>query len=872
VPSSVTLASTLSSVVHSAPVLDLAFSPDSKLLATAGKDGTAQVWEVSSGAQVTQVSHNDQINGVTFNTDGTQLVTASRDGTARVTSIGSSDALMQLEHGVIDASMQIPAGSSYQVGDPIPAIVARYSPDGRHLVSHGADNRLHLWDPQSGQEVSSYYSSPGTSFAFSHGSQQIAFSGRYSDQAGVESVGTMLVDLATGSITGVLETGEAAVAGYSADDEYLVAVADEQVQVWSIGTSCVVGLIDGRQGQVSADGSRLAVSIGADTIEIYSLPDLALVAERRGFPGLGQVIALSPDGAFVAAYPKTAMADQIAVIWAVDTDTFFAAPHQQPIADMVFSSDSRFLATASGTSAVIWQTPEMAAHQLRQAGGPAAALPCLDGEGVPGLPPPPTPTPDERYTEEERVYMRLMEQNGSAILIAANEVDKWSVRLPVAPEASTDELSTWVSKLNHNLERAQQIVAPPRFSDGHAQYLAAVEIIADANREARKLEVMVMGPQADAERAAEISQALLDGSVALEQALNAMGIPFTNDEDELLPEEPLASEGMAPPIPDSSSTDADASAGGGGSVPVSTALDGTLAGLAVEAPAVGGREVAVSSQEPLPGTLLVSIRQTDRTWRLGFIKPGGTQVRYLNIGGDVLQPALSPDGKMLAFTTNEGDASFIEIFDLESGSRQRLSPGGQASQLPSWSPDSQSVLYVAMPVGGSNPDSRAFIYDRVTQSTRLLTPTRTGWAQWSSRGEVIFSTYTGRSFDLMRINGDGTGEVNLTSSDDLDEDIATWSPDGNSVAFVRSPRGELQQRTIYTMRRDGGEVRTITDLGVQNSNPTWSPDGQTIAFTHSDGAESWQVWLVPLATREARPFTSNDDRVWFIHWSSSNLP
>lgn len=871
VPSSVSLAKSLSAVTHSARILDLAITPDGKLLATGGSDGSAQIWEIASGEQIAQIAHDGQVNAVAFSSDGAALATASRDGTARITTIVGGQVLMQGEHGVIDASMQIPPGASYQVGDPIPAIVVQYTSDGRHLVSQGANNTLHLWDPQSGLERGLYYSSQGAPFTFSHNSAQLAFSGMYRDEAGVDRLGSMLVDLPTGAITAFLETGEVAVVGFSADDQYLVTTDAEQVQVWSISSECVVSLIDGRQAKLSADGSRLAVSTGADAVEIYGLPDLAFIS-KRAFPGIGHSVALSPDGAFVAAYPKTAMGDLTAIIWAVDSDTFYAAPHQQPITDMAFSPDGQLFATASTTSAIIWQIPEMGTHQLRQPAGPAAPLPCLEGEGVPGLPPPPVATPDARYTEEENTYMRLLEQNGSAILIAADEVDKWSVRLPIAPDASTDELSSWVSRLSHNLERAHLIAVPPRFSDGHAQYLAAVELIAAANRKARSLAVMVMGPEADAERASEISQALLDGSVALEQALNAMGIPFTHDEDELPPEEPLPSESMAPPSSGSPAADAGETAADGAAESVPVAPDGTLAGLVVEAAAVGGREVAVGSQEPLPGALLLSVRQTDRTWRLGVIKPGKPQVRYLNISGDVLQPALSPDGKLLAFTANEGDASFIEIYDLQSGSRQRVSPPGQASQLPSWSPDSQAVLYVATPIGGSPPDSRAFIYDRVTQMTRQLMPTRTGWAQWSSRGEIVFSTYTGRSFDLMRINSDGSGEVNLTASDDLDEDIATWSPNGEHIAFVRSPRGELQQRTIYTMRRDGSDVRTITDLGVQNSNPTWSPDGQVIAFTHSDDAESWQVWLVSLATREARPFTQNDDRVWFIQWSASAMP
>ena len=56
----------------------------------------------------------------------------------------------------------------------------------------------------------------------------------------------------------------------------------------------------------------------------------------------------------------------------------------------------------------------------------------------------------------------------------------------------------------------------------------------------------------------------------------------------------------------------------------------------------------------------------------------------------------------------------------------------------------------------------------------------------------------------------------------------TWSPDGKSIAFVRTVKGKSQ---VFIMPLDGGEAWQLTNSEYGASGPLWSPDGKRIAFS-----------------------------------------
>ena len=96
--------------------------------------------------------------------------------------------------------------------------------------------------------------------------------------------------------------------------------------------------------------------------------------------------------------------------------------------------------------------------------------------------------------------------------------------------------------------------------------------------------------------------------------------------------------------------------------------------------------------------------------------------------------------------------------------------------------------------------------------------------------------YRRSGFDIMNdtskgnlwiLNADGTSHRKLTSRE-VNESKATWSPDGNRIAFVSNTKegSEIYMYWVLT-----GQIAKLSQLEMPPGNITWSPDGKLIAFT-----------------------------------------
>jgi len=262
--------------------------------------------------------------------------------------------------------------------------------------------------------------------------------------------------------------------------------------------------------------------------------------------------------------------------------------------------------------------------------------------------------------------------------------------------------------------------------------------------------------------------------------------------------------------------------------------------------------------------LLVSVRGPEKLWQIALALPGKDALRYFDTAGDAFDPSYHPRTGLLAFTSlrTDREQATIWILNTQSGEIWQASPPALNSQFPVWSPDGEALLYTAEPLGGDDKTARNYRYTVGSGESVQWSTEHAGWSDWARDGAVVFTRFTGKSYDIFTANSDGSGAINLTSTDDFNEDIPSWSLDGSTIAFVRNPKLAEDDRDIYVMRRDGTDVRQLTSLPGPDSNPIWVGPA-LLVFANQPSDEVRQPYTLDLAGN-AQPLSFNEDRVWFM--------
>lgn len=98
--------------------------------------------------------------------------------------------------------------------------------------------------------------------------------------------------------------------------------------------------------------------------------------------------------------------------------------------------------------------------------------------------------------------------------------------------------------------------------------------------------------------------------------------------------------------------------------------------------------------------------------------------------------------------------------------------------------------------------------------------------------KIVYETYREtegkKNWELFIMNADGSDQVNLTNTPDIDELYPHVSPDGTKISLsVDRGQGEQRSRSVYYMNIDGtGRVK----IAENARQACWSPDGKKLAY------------------------------------------
>lgn len=189
--------------------------------------------------------------------------------------------------------------------------------------------------------------------------------------------------------------------------------------------------------------------------------------------------------------------------------------------------------------------------------------------------------------------------------------------------------------------------------------------------------------------------------------------------------------------------------------------------------------------------------------------------------GKGFNPAFSPDGKKIAFTSCAASGDFpcdsdkndISVMNADGSGRQSLTGNltrdsdgsievGSMEKSPAFSPDGKKIAFVSDAGEASEPS-------------------------------------------IWVMNADGSGQTRITSPT-LGQDFnPDWSPDGTKIVFSRITSSTMESE-LYVMNADGSNLHKVpnTRNGGSDIKPSWSPDGKRIVYHSFQGGTTAQLYTI----------------------------
>ncbi len=238
----------------------------------------------------------------------------------------------------------------------------------------------------------------------------------------------------------------------------------------------------------------------------------------------------------------------------------------------------------------------------------------------------------------------------------------------------------------------------------------------------------------------------------------------------------------------------------------------------------------------------------DEIYMMDYDGQGQTRLTFNKIID--YMPALSADGRKIAYTSYSNERAGLYILDIYEGNRIEVTSEG-TNYSPAFSPDGKRLAFCSTRDEG-NPEiyvatSEGKDIKRLTFNNAIDTA-----PSWSPTGrEIAFTSDRGGSPQIYIMDAEGSN-VRRISFGGTYNDAPAWSPAGDRIAYVSRVDSIVD---IYLLNLRTNQIFKITESNAHNESPSWSPDGRHLVFS-SNLNGTVQIYTIDYDGKNLRCLTS----------------